>query len=415
MTTHEVPAPRALLTYDEYRDEVLALVSPTPRTERVDLRDALGRVLAEDLASPIDVPPFANSAMDGYAVRWDDLAEGGETRLVVRGDVPAGSRWDPPVAPGECVRVMTGAPVPSLTDSVVPVELTDGGLTEVIIRERPDRGRGAHVRGAGEDVSRGAQVAAAGDRVEPGVVSALAGIGIGEVEVRARPVVALATTGDELAAPGTALERGQIYESNGPTLAAQLATLGAEVLRREPICDEVDAFVAALDEMTERADLIIVTGGVSVGAYDVARIALQEHAAATFRHVRIQPGKPQGWARWRGQTPVLALPGNPVSAAISFTLFGRPMVERLLGSHRTDTLTTAIADGTWRSPSGRRQFVPVSLRTDADGRLLAAPTHRRGSASHMVTSLAGADALAEIPEETTEVAARDLIQIRSLT
>lgn len=415
MPTHEVPTPRDLLTYAQYRDEVLHLVAPTGRTERVALGESLGRVLAQDVTSPIAVPPFANSAMDGYAVRWSDLAEGGQTRLVVLGDVPAGSGWDPPIAPGECVRIMTGAPVPAGADSVVPVELTDGGLAEVVITERPDRGRGAHVREAGEDVLAGARVAAAGERIDAGTVSALAGVGVGAVEVAARPVVALATTGDELVGPGIDLQRGQIYESNGPTLAAQLHALGAEVIRREPIHDEVDAFVAALDEVASHADLIVLTGGVSVGAYDVARIALREHAEATFRHVRIQPGKPQGWARWRGRTPVLALPGNPVSAAISFALFGRPMVEQLLGSTSTDALTRAIAEGSWRSPAGRRQFIPVALRTDDQGRLLAAPTHRRGSASHMVTSLAGATALADIPEDVTQVASGDLLEIRSLT
>lgn len=408
-----MPTPRQLLSLEEYRDEVLALVDPLP-SERVDLADGLGRVLRADLIARGDVPAFANSAMDGYAVRWSEVKVGPVTLRVV-GDVAAGSGDDPALAPGECVRIMTGAPVPGATDSVVPVELTDEGAEVVTIHELPRQGEGAHVRHAGEDISAGDVVLRSGARLGAAELSAAAGAGHGSAVVGRRPVVGIAATGDELVAPGGDLGRGQIYESNGTHLGAAVVAHGGAARRHGTIRDDVAAFVDALDDLSQGCDLVVLTGGVSVGAYDVARIALEEHAEATFRHVRIQPGKPQGWARWRGTTPVLALPGNPVSAAISFEVFGRPMLERMLGQVTHPSLGRAVADAPWRSPSGRRQLVPVVLRSDEAGVLRAAPAHRRGSASHMVTSLAGAHALATVPEDVEQVAAGDLVEIRSLT
>ena len=404
-----MPAPRELLTLEEYRDEVGALVtSPTP-AESVPLAEAADRVLAEDVTASGPVPAFANSAMDGYAVSWDDLAEL-PTRLRVVGEVAAGSGEDPAFGAGECVRIMTGAPVPGSADSVVPIEQTDEGVDVVTVHEAPARGRGAHVRRAGEDVAAEDVVATAGTTLTPGVLSAVAGAGRGEVVVRRRPVIGIAATGDELVAPGQPLGRGQIYESNGTHLRHSAHRLGAAVLVGAAVPDDADAFAAALDDLASRVDVIVLTGGASVGAHDVARDVLTERAGAEYRHVRIQPGKPQGWARWQG-TPVISLPGNPVSAAISFELFVRPLLDTLLGRERPG-LDHAVAASGWGSPPGRRQLVPVTLSTDASGRLLATPNHRRGSASHMVTSLARADALAEVPDDVEAVSAGDVLTIR---
>ena len=197
-------------------------------------------------------------------------------------------------------------------------------------------------------------------------------------------------------------------------LAAAARRAGAEVVTGPPVPDDEAAFTARLDELAAACDLIVLSGGVSVGTYDVARIVLGDAGEGTFRHVRMQPGKPQGWARWRGATPVLALPGNPVSAAVSFEVFGRPMLERMLGQRAGALTGRARAAQRWRSPEGRRQLVPVRLSTDDTASVQAAPTHRRGSASHMVTSLVGADALAVVPEDVTEVAEGDLLETRSL-
>ena len=306
---------------------------------------------------------------------------------------------------------MTGAPVPTDADTIVPIELTDGGHDSVTITGTVEPGQ--HLRGAGEDVRADDVVADAGVTVTARVLGTLAAAGTAAVSVRRRPVVAVAATGDELVAPGGALERGQIFESNGTHLAATLTELGVEVRGPVVLGDERAAFTSGLDELARGSDLIILTGGVSVGDFDVSRIVLQESADGVFRHVRMQPGKPQGWARWHG-VPVLAFPGNPVSTAISFEVFGRPVIDRLLGREAPGGATLAVAGTGWRSPEGRRQFVPVRLTSDDEGRLVATPAHRRGSASHMATSLGGAHALAVVDEETDTVEPGDLVGVRSL-
>ena len=399
---------RELLTVEEYGAELVSLVVPDPRTERLPLTRALGRVLAEDIRSTTPVPVFDNSAMDGYAVRWADVAAK-PVRLRVVGDVPAGSDADPSVGPGQTVRIMTGAALPSFADTVVPVEHTRGDGDVVVVLEPPRPG--AHVRHAGEDVAAGEVVARDGTTVTPGIAGAVAAAGQTEVVVRRRPVVAVCVTGDELVRGGGPLARGQIHESNGPAVGATLERLGAEVARTDLCEDRAESLVAWLDEAAPDADLVVLTGGASVGAYDVVRDVMSG-AGGLFRHVRVQPGKPQGWGRW-GRTPVVCLPGNPVSAVISTELFVRPMLDRMLGRPETPWLT-GVAGAAWRSPSGRRQVVPVTLRTDESGRLVATPAHRGGSGSHLVTSLALADGYAVVAEETTDVAAGDIVGVRWL-
>lgn len=405
---------RTLLSVEEYLAELLTDLldgaGPVEGTEEVPLSDALGRVLARPVHAAGDVPAFANSAMDGYAVRQADLTTLPASLRVV-GAVPAGSGADPGLEAGECVRIMTGAPMPSAADTVVPVELTDGGTETVTVTEAPEAGR--HVRGAGDDVRSGDVIASAGTTITGRVLGSLAAGGAGTVTVRRRPVVAVAATGDELVTPGGALERGQIFESNGTHLAGTLAELGVEVRTPVVLADRAEQFTAGLDAIADGSDLVLLTGGVSVGDFDVSRIVLEESAAGVFRHVRMQPGKPQGWARWRG-VPVLALPGNPMSTAISFEVFGRPLIDRLLGREVRPGPSVARAGTGWRSPAGKRQLVPVQLTSDEDGHLLATPSHAKGSASHMVTSLAGAQALAVVGEETDRVEPGDLVQIRSL-
>jgi molybdopterin molybdotransferase len=229
------------------------------------------------------------------------------------------------------------------------------------------------------------------------------------------------STGDELVAPGDPLARGQIYESNGVFLAAAARADGAEVRRVERSSDASAAFADSLDLVASDADLVVLTGGVSVGDYDVVRIVLDERAGGTFRHLRLQPGKPQGWARWKVATPagersvpVLALPGNPLSAAVCYQLFARPLIDRMLG--RTDRRpdTPAVVSEGWASHEGRRQVVPVTVTVDADGVRKISKAHPRVSASHMVSALAMADALALVPEDQTEVAPGDVLMTRSL-
>lgn len=409
--------PREARSIEQYQAEVLGLVRPDSRVESVPLAAASGRVLARDVVSPVSIPVFANSAMDGYAVRYADVVAAPVTLRVV-GDVAAGSSADPVAGPGECVRIMTGAPLPTFADTVVPVEDTeaafgpagrapDDEVTTTITHAPP--AVGTYVRHAGEDFAAGARVAVAGTEITAGVAAELAAVGLVSVPVRPRPVVAVRSTGDELVTDGSPLVRGQIYESNSFALAAMLAGDGADVRRSEAARDDADALAAWLDEV--EADLVVLTGGASVGAYDVVRDVLLG-AGGTFRSVRVQPGKPQGWAVWKG-TPVLSLPGNPLSAALSYQLFVQPMLDRLLGRPARAWLT-AVTGAAWTSPAGRRQIVPVRLSTGADGRLIAVPAHRRGSASHLVSSLAEADGYCSVGEDVTAVAAGDLVAVRWL-
>lgn len=400
---------REVLTVEQYRAELDALVVADTRAEDVPLSAACGRVLAAPAHSATDLPPFDNSSMDGYAVRFADVA-GVPAVLAVVGESRAGDGGVPDAGPGQCVRIMTGAPLPVWADAVVPVEDTDEGLDRVEVRVAP-AGPGAFVRRAGDDVSAGALVAEAGREVTPGLVGALAAAGLARVAVRPRPVVSLCATGDELAARGAVLAPGQIHDANTPALAAQLARAGAGVVAAEPVGDDPDALTGWLDAVAPASALVVLTGGASVGAYDVVRDVLQQ-VGGTFRHVRVQPGKPQGWAVWRG-TPVVSLPGNPVSAALCCEVFVRPLLDRILGRPEQPWLTAVAAAG-WSSPAGRRQLLPVRVEGDADGHLLATPAHAHGSASHLVTALAHADGYVAVPEDVTAVAPGDVLPLRLL-
>ena len=402
---------RVLLTLEGYLDEVLALVSGVSGSEVVSLAAASGRVLAEPVRSLAAVPAFANSAMDGFALRASDLAEGAVLRVV--GDIAAGSASDPEIPAGACVKIMTGAPMPADADTVVPVELTSTpgpGLVRLDAVVAP----GAHVRQAGEDLAAGDVVLAAGTVLGPRALSAAAAAGCTEVSCVRRPIVGVASTGDELVAPGGHLRRGQIFESNATFLAAAVERDGGRPRVAGPVPDSVDALHAVLDAFGD-CDLIVLSGGVSVGDYDVVRQTLAD-ADSAFRHVRLQPGKPQGWARWRvgdRLVPIIALPGNPLSAGVSYELFVAPALRRMLGVAEP-VWTAAIAGEAWRSPASKRQVLPVTVEVDAEGRSVVRPAHRRGSASHMVTSLAAADALAQVAENVTEVAPGDPVRIRRL-
>ncbi|WP_232549988.1 gephyrin-like molybdotransferase Glp [Propioniciclava soli] len=402
---------RALLTVEEYLAEVLALIEPfgAADVDELPLREAAGRTLAAPVVARGDVPAFANSAMDGFAVRSADLAP--PTVLRIDAEVLAGSSADPAFGPGACVRIMTGAPLPTAADAVVPVEQTT--LLPQGVRIDAPVAAGQHVRAAGEDVRQGAMVLDAGVRLGARTLSAAAGAGHATVRVVRRPRVGVIATGDELVPPGGDLGRGQIFESNATFLAAALTRDGGEATVLPAVRDTDAALAGALDDLAATCDLVVVSGGVSVGDADVTRIVL-ERAGARFRHVRLQPGKPQGWARWGARgLPVIALPGNPLSAAVSYETFVAPVLDRF---HRrpTPAWTPAVAAAAWSSPAGRRQLVPVLLDVDASGRQLVRPAHRHGSASHMITSLAAADALAAVAEDVTAVAVGDLVAIRRL-
>lgn len=395
------------------RARVLAEARPLA-PERVELAEALGRVLAEDIASDLDLPPFDASAMDGFATR-----AGPPEELEVVGESRAGHPAARALAPGEAIRISTGAVVPDGAEAVVAVERTEtashGGGQGPGARERvsvPARGDGDHVRRAGEDVRGGETVMSAGVRLGPAEVAVLASLGRAEVECGPRPRMAVLVTGDELVEPGTALGPGQIRDANVYALAAQAERAGGRIVGRALVRDELEATVAALGEAIELADVVCVSGGVSVGPHDHVKPALERLGVRErFWGVALKPGKPT-WFGVHGSTLVFGLPGNPVSAMVTFHLFARLALEHLAGVVEAPReRAVARLEGSLPRESRRDQAIRCRLETRPDG-WHAWPTGSQGS--HILTSMLGADALALVPAGEGELAAGERVELELL-
>ncbi|WP_405925179.1 gephyrin-like molybdotransferase Glp [Streptomyces sp. NBC_00035] len=415
-----------LWSVTEHLEDILATVRPLEPIE-LQLLDAQGCVLVEDVTVPVSLPPFHNSSMDGYAVRVADVAGASEefpAALTVVGDVAAGQAELLHVGPGQAARIMTGAPMPPGAEAVVPVEWTDGGLGEGPVSgmrahsadpegalgqvqvHRPAEAR-AHVRAKGSDVRAGDRALEAGTVLGPPQIGLLAAIGRGTVRVRPRPRVVVMSTGSELVQPDEELGPGQIYDSNSFALCAAARDAGAIAYRVGAVADDAETLRATIEDQLIRADLLVTTGGVSVGAYDVVKEALssvgdedEEGSGIEFRKLAMQPGKPQGFGTiGPDHAPLLALPGNPVSSYVSFELFVRPAIRTLMGLedvHRPTVRAVLATDKALTSPAGRRQFLRGKY---ADGRV----TPVGGAGSHLVAALAHADALIVVPENNTSV------------
>ncbi|NUS10711.1 MAG: molybdopterin molybdotransferase MoeA [Streptomyces sp.] len=420
----------------EHLDSILGQLAPLEAIE-LQLLDAQGCVLVEDVTVPVALPPFENSSMDGYAVRVADTEAATFEHpavLEVVGDVAAGSGEPPTVGPGQAARIMTGAPLPPGAEAVVPVEWTDGGAgggpaTTMAahsldpagaageVRVHRGAASGQFVRARGSDVAAGELALAAGTVLGPSQIGLLAAIGRSSVTVRPRPRVVVVSTGSELVQPGDTLGPGRIHDSNSFALTAAARAAGAIAYRVGAVVDEVETLRATIEDQLVRADIIVTTGGVSVGAYDVVKEALSSLGGAMddaegnsggnghvdFRKLAMQPGKPQGFGRiGPARIPLLALPGNPVSAYVSFELFVRPAIRTLMGVgpvHR-DVVRAACVTAIESSPEGRRQFLrgrydPTSGTVTPVG----------GSGSHLVAALAHADALIVVPEDVTSLEA----------
>jgi len=383
----------------EARELVLSSVRPLP-AEELALGDALGRILAEDLASPLDVPPFDSSAMDGYAV-----VAGAAGALRVVGEARAGHPAGVRLEPGTAMPISTGGAVPEGADAVVPVERAhpDGGTVRV-----PETRAGANIRRAGEDVRRGDMVVRAGTALGPAELGVIASLGRPRPVCALRPRVALLVTGDELVDPGEALEPGQIFSSNGYALRAQIEVAGGRVVRRETVRDEAASTRTALEHALAEADLVCVSGGVSVGPHDHVKDALRGLGAEErFWGVRLKPGKPT-WFGVRGKTLIFGLPGNPVSAMVTFHLFARPTLRAMQGADPDHERVTAVLDEAIRRNPRREQAVRVRLRANSDG-WHASTTGDQGS--HVLTSMLGAGGLAMIPPGEGEVAAGEPVEV----
>ncbi|GAA5206986.1 gephyrin-like molybdotransferase Glp [Microbacterium kyungheense] len=406
-----------LRTVEEHLADVLAAASPLP-PEQVALGDAYGRTLREAVRAAVDIPVFDNSAMDGFAVRFADVDAATATDpavLRVVADLPAGTAADPALAEGEAARIMTGAPVPTAADAIVPFEDTAGGLADSLGEVRVLRaphGVGAHVRRAGEDARRGAEVLPAGVLLGPLQAAAAAAAGVAEVVVARRPRVAVISTGTELVAPGQPLRRGQIPESNSVLLAGLAGEAGAVVVRRDSVPDDPGRLDALLAEVTDPdgdgADVVVFSGGVSAGAYEVVKSALT--GTMSFTKLAMQPGKPQGFGRLPSGALLFGLPGNPVSAAVSFEVFVRPALLRLQDRTAPDRRVLSLpAAAAWRTPPGRRQYLPATIdRTDPRAWRVRPAT---SGGSHLAGGLGRAEAYAVVPAEVDAVAAGDLVDV----
>src|SRR6516164_1547621 len=349
------------------------MIRPRPAA-RVALTEAQGLVLADDVVAQLALPVFDNSAMDGYAVRAEETSGATPEHpvvLPVAEDIPAGRTDRLTLQPKTAHRIMTGAPVPAGTTAVVPVEDTDGGVDTVAIL-RPG-GPGKHIRRAGEDVAPGTTVLRGGQVVTPAVLGLAAALGMAELTVIPRQRVLVVSTGSELVSPGTALRPGQIYESNSIMLAGAVRDAGAEVIAVATAQDDVAQFSSVLERYAADADLIITSGGVSAGAYEVVKDAFGRDGdqGVEFVKVAMQPGMPQGIGRLRTKgagTTIVTLPGNPVSALVSFEVFIRPALRAAMGlpdpgrSQRPAVLTEALT-----SPRGKRQFRRAILDTSDAG------------------------------------------------
>ncbi|WP_179466339.1 molybdopterin molybdotransferase MoeA [Mycolicibacterium vinylchloridicum] len=395
-------------TVAEHQQVVADLIAARA-AQTVGLVDAEGLALAADVAAPLSLPVFDNSAMDGYAVRAEDVAgaDANPVRLPVAEDIPAGRIDRLTLAAGTAHRIMTGAPLPAGATAVVPVEATDGGIDTVEIRMAPSAGQ--HIRRAGEDVTAGTTVLQTGHVVTPAALGLAAALGLGSLTVRPRQRVLVMSTGTELVSAGTELKPGQIYESNAIMLAAAVREAGGEVVATPTSSDDVAQFSTVLEGYAGQADLIITTGGVSAGAYEVVKDAFGG-GAVEFVKVAMQPGMPQGAGRING-CPIITLPGNPVSALVSFEVFVRPALRAAMGlPHPHRQRRTAILADSLTSPNGKRQF-----RRGVYDAAAGTVTTYGPPASHHLRWLASANCLLEIAEDVTEMSAGEQVQLWDLS
>lgn len=381
-----------MLSFENAIDQLLQFARPLRDTETVQINQANGRVLAEAITAGIDVPPADNSMLDGYAIATADLAEEGPTRLRVAQRIPAGSSGQP-LSPDTCARIFTGAPIPPGADAIVAQENArrDGEWLEFDARPAP----GEDIRRAGEDIRQGSVILEQGRRLRPQDLGLAASVGCAELTIYRRLKVATFSTGDELADPGEPLAPGQIYNSNRYTLTAQLANLGCEVVDLGRIEDTLEVTRDALRQAATHADLVITTGGVSVGEEDHVKHAVENLGRLDLWKVRMKPGKPLAYGAV-GETPFIGLPGNPVSAFATFCLFARPYILRSQGVVKAAPLPIPVSAGfDWTKAGERREF--VRARLDASGRATLYPHQGSG----VLTSTVWADGLVMIPEQQT--------------
>lgn len=421
---------------DDHLHHVLRTIQPRGSVD-VPLAQAMGRITRQSIISTVDLPPWPNSAMDGYAVKSSDLINASPEQpvsLPVSGDIPAGATSRQQLIPKTAMRIMTGAPIPEGCDAIIPLEKTlewnehnptpDAPLLkEVSFTHAP--GLTTHIRAQGEDISRGATVLESGVMLSPNRIAALAAVGSTTVRVALRTRVAVISTGTELVEIGKPLDFGQIYDSNSELLSALIQQQGGEVSLQEHVEDNAAALRECITRAQQCSDVIILTGGASVGAYDTTRLVL-DHSLGTdgdnselrrveFTKVAMQPGKPQGFGQLDDGTYVWALPGNPVSVWVSFYMFVEPALNKLAGLENIQaSWQPVLVSAGWGSPDGREQIMPITVTSENGKPVTVAPATVKGSGSHLAATLAHATGMARVPAEVTHISENDVVLMRGV-
>ncbi|HAF54030.1 MAG TPA: molybdopterin molybdenumtransferase MoeA [Thauera sp.] len=404
----ETGSGRSLLPVAEARTAILNGLQPIPGWERVAVRNALGRVLADDIVAPYNVPAHDNSAMDGYAVRAQDLADSGETALNLVGTAFAGRPFSGVVGAGQAVRIMTGASIPQGADTVVVQEVTRRDQDIVFIPTGQKKGQ--NLRHAGEDLAEGAVALAAGRRCGPAELGLIASLGIAEVAVHRRLRVAILSTGDEIASIGRPLGPGEVYDSNRYTLFGALSRLGCELLDMGVVPDRPEALETAFRDASEAADVVITSGGVSVGEADFIREMMSRLGEVAFWKLAIKPGRPMAYGRI-GNAILFGLPGNPVAVMVTFYQFVQDALLKLMGVRPLPPADEfpVRARFAMRKQPGRVEYLRGKLQRDADG-LSVALVGAQGSG--VLRSMSEADCFVVLPEDCTAVQAGDMVRIQ---
>jgi molybdopterin molybdotransferase len=395
---------------DEHLSAILDAVSPLPPYEQ-PLLEALGLPICTDVTADIDLPSFDNSAMDGYACRYEDVREASEehpVQLPVVGESAAGQTKSYGLSPHQAIKIMTGAPLPTGADVVVPIEQTDGGRAQVRIHRAPSPGQ--HVRPRGDDVVVGDLLMQEGDVIGPRQVAILAATGHSRVRARPRPRVVVISTGSELREPGERLGTDSIFDSNSFMVAAQARATDAIAYRVGIVSDDPQELMSALSDQLVRADVVVTSGGVSKGDYDVVKEVLSRLGTVRFDEVAMQPGMPQGFGTiGEDATPIFTLPGNPVSSYVSFEVFVLPALRRMMGRlpYRRPTVRAQLR-AAFSSPQGKRQYMRGLFEVTGRGAFVS-PVGGHGS--HLTGGLSRANCLIVVPETTTEVEESSMVDV----
>ena len=396
---------------EKARSHIRAFLTPVTAVERLNIRAALGRVLAEEVISPVNVPQHDNSAMDGYAVRFDDLKQDGEATLKVIGTAFAGKPFDGSVVPGQAVRIMTGAVIPQGADTVIQQERAKVSGDQVAVA--PVTKKGTNTRSAGEDLRQGEYALKRGQPLRPAEIGLLASLGIGEVSVYRKLRVAFFSTGDELVPVGSPLGAGQIYDSNRYTIYGMLTRLGCDVLDMGVIRDDPKAVERAFDEAAQSADVVITSGGVSVGEADYVKQILDRLGEVLFWKIAMKPGRPLAYGRI-GRAHFFGLPGNPVAVMVTFYQFVRDALLYLQGQVTVAPLPTlkVTCTSAIKKAPGRTEFQRGILSRAADGQWTVRTTGDQGSA--ILSSMSQADCFIVLPTEVGNLPAGAVVDVQLL-